>query len=486
MEATAREMGASARADSLEICGLTADSREVAPGFLFAALPGSHADGRTFIDEAVQKGAVAVLAPRGTRLRDYGHPVVLLEDDNPRRRLALMAARYYDAQPDLVAAVTGTNGKTSVAEFTRQIWQRLGHKAASLGTLGLNPEHGSAPGSLTTPDPIELHHCLAVLAQDGVERLVLEASSHGLDQWRLDGVRITAAAFTNLTRDHLDYHGDMAAYLAAKQRLFTELLESGGTAVLNADDESIGLLEQVAMARGLRVISYGCAGRDLRLWEVEPAPDGMEVTFGLFCQKHRITLPLAGAFQAHNVLAALGLAIGTGADPEAALATLAELRGVPGRLERIGSTPSGGEVYVDYAHTPDALATVLAALRPHTRARLWAVFGCGGDRDRGKRPEMGAIATEAADRAIVTDDNPRSEDPAAIRREILAAAPGAREIGDRGAAIAEAIAGLGSGDVLVIAGKGHEPGQIVGDRVLPFDDREVARQAIATLPGAGA
>ena len=479
-------MGASAQAESLEISGLTANSREVAPGYLFAALPGSRTDGRAFIDEAVENGAVAVLAPRGTRLKDYGRPIVLLEDDNPRRRLALLAARYYDAQPDLVAAVTGTNGKTSVAEFTRQIWQLLGHRAVSLGTLGLTPTHASAPQSLTTPDPIELHHCLAALAADGVERLVMEASSHGLDQWRLDGVRISAAAFTNLTRDHLDYHGDMATYLAAKQRLFTELLESGGTAVLNADDESIGLLEQIAMARGLRVISYGSAGRDLRLWEVQATPAGMEVTFGLFCQKHRVILPLAGAFQAHNVLAALGLAIGTGAEPEAALATLTELRGVPGRLERIGPTPSGAQVYVDYAHTPDALATVLAALRPHTRSRLWVVFGCGGDRDRGKRPEMGAIAAEAADRVIVTDDNPRSEDPATIRREILAATPGAQEIGDRGTAVVEAIAGLGDGDVLVIAGKGHEPGQIVGARVLPFDDREVARQAIKALPEAGA
>ncbi len=337
-------MGASAQAESLEISGLTANSREVAPGYLFAALPGSRTDGRAFIDEAVENGAVAVLAPRGTRLKDYGRPVVLLEDDNPRRRLALLAARYYDAQPDLVAAVTGTNGKTSVAEFTRQTWQLLGHRSVSLGTLGLTPTHASAPQSLTTPDPIELHHCLAALAADGVERLVMEASSHGLDQWRLDGVRISAAAFTNLTRDHLDYHGDMATYLAAKQRLFTELLESGGTAVLNADDESIGLLEQIAMARGLRVISYGSAGRDLRLWEVRATPAGMEVTFGLFCQKHRVILPLAGAFQAHNVLAALGLAIGTGADPEAALATLTELRGVPGRLERIGPTPSGAQV----------------------------------------------------------------------------------------------------------------------------------------------
>ncbi len=474
-------MAAVSLAEAVEVTGLTADSRKVAPGFLFAALPGGQTDGRDFIDEAVDKGAVAVLAPAGTELKDYGRPIALVEDANPRRRLAVLAARFFDAQPELVAAVTGTNGKTSVADFTRQIWDRAALPAASLGTLGLVPPHECAPSSLTTPDPVELHQCLAALAEDGIRRLVIEASSHGLDQFRLDGVRIAAAAFTNLSRDHLDYHGDMPAYFTAKRRLFAELVESGGTAVLNADDPAFPDLEEVALARGLRVLSYGRAGRNLVLREVAPTPNGLFITFDLCGQREQAALPLAGTFQAYNVLAALGLAIATGADREAAVAALATLEGVAGRMERIGRTPSGGEIYVDYAHTPDALATALKALRPHAQGRLWVVFGCGGDRDRGKRPQMGAIATELADRAIVTDDNPRSEDPATIRAEILAAAPGGREIGDRRQAIDTAIAELAEGDVLVIAGKGHEPGQIVGDRVLPFDDREVAHAALGAL-----
>ncbi len=472
-------------ANDTEVTGLTADSRKVRPGYLFAALPGSRTDGRAYIGQALDKGAVAVIAPSGTRIAGRGRPIALVADDNPRRRLALMAARFYAAQPDSIAAVTGTNGKTSVADFTRQIWERLGTRAASLGTLGLIPAHPSVPGSLTTPDPVELHRCLALLADGGVSRLVMEASSHGLDQYRLDGVRIAAAAFTNLSRDHLDYHGDMGAYLAAKRRLFTELAAPGGTAVLNADDETFAGLREAATARGLRVVSYGRAGRDLRLRALRPLPGGLDLAFDLGRRRHRVTLPLAGAFQAHNVLAALGLALATDADPEAAAAALGSLEGVAGRMERVAGTPSGGEVYVDYAHTPDALATVLRALRPHTQGRLRVVFGCGGDRDRGKRPQMGAIASELADQAIVTDDNPRGEDPAAIRKEILAAAPGAVEIGDRGAAIAAAVAALDPGDLLVVAGKGHEPGQTVGGRVLPFDDREVVRRLVAALPEAG-
>ena len=462
-----------------EIRGLAVDSRKVAPGFLFAALPGTRADGRAFIDQAVAQGAVAVLAPTGTALGSYDRPVQLITDDNPRRRLALMAARFYGRQPSVVAAVTGTNGKTSVASFTRQIWQRLGRTAASLGTLGLSPPRADTPQSLTTPDPIELHRCLAGLADDGIECLVMEASSHGLDQYRLDGVRVSAAAFTNLTRDHLDYHGGMAAYGQAKLRLFGELLATDGTAVINADLPFGEEVRAVCRRRGIRVISYGIAESDLRLIGQEPTEHGQRLMLDVFGRAGAVDLPLAGTFQAANVLAALGLVVATGAEPRPALATLASLEGVTGRLELVARTQRGGQIYVDYAHTPDALETVLNALRPHTRNHLSVVFGCGGDRDRGKRPLMGEIAARLADRVIVTDDNPRSEEAAAIRREILAAAPKAQEIADRGEAIATAVATLGPGDVLVIAGKGHESGQIVGDRVLPFVDRDVARAAVA-------
>ena len=475
---------AAALAD-IEIRGLSADSRKVGPGFLFAALPGSREDGRSYIDHAVDNGAVAVLAPTGTTLKDHEPPVRLVTDDNPRRRLALMAARFYGRQPEVVAAVTGTNGKTSVASFTRQIWHHGGCKAASLGTLGLFPARPSAPEFLTTPDPVELHRCLADLADDGVDRLVIEASSHGLDQYRLDGIRIAAAAFTNLSRDHLDYHRDMASYLAAKLRLFDELLAPGGTAVLNADLSIYEELRARCERRGIKILSYGIAESDLRLMTQEPTAEGQFLMLDVLGRARRVALPLAGTFQAFNVLAALGLTIATGLAPEAGLEALPNLDGVPGRIEQVGRTPRGGRVFVDYAHTPDALETVLAAIRPHTEARLWVVFGCGGDRDRGKRPLMGEIACRLADRTIVTDDNPRGEDPAAIRREILAAATDAEEVTERGEAIASAVAALGPGDVLVIAGKGHESGQIVGDRVLPFNDRDVARAAISRLQGEG-
>jgi len=463
----------------IEISGLAVDSRKVASGFLFAALPGSRDDGRAYIDQAVAHGAVAVLAPTGTALKSYDRPIELVTDDNPRRRIALMAARFYERQPATIAAVTGTNGKTSVASFTRQIWQRLGRRAASLGTLGLSPPRADAPQSLTTPDPIELHRCLAALADDGIDCLAMEASSHGLDQYRLDGVRITAAAFTNLTRDHLDYHGGMAAYGQAKLRLFGDLLSPDGTAVINADQPFSTDVRAACEPRGIRIITYGVAESDLRLISQEPTGHGQKLLLDIFGQAHAVDLPLAGTFQAANVLAATGLAIAAGAEPRDVVATLATLEGVSGRMEQVARTESGGLVYVDYAHTPDALETVLTALRPHTRGKLSVVFGCGGDRDRGKRPQMGEIAQRLADRVVVTDDNPRSEDPAAIRREILAAAPNAQEIGDRGEAIAKAMAALGPGDVLVIAGKGHESGQTVGDRILPFVDRDVARAASA-------
>ncbi len=466
--------------EDIEITGLTADSRRVAPGHLFAALPGQQADGRDFIPQAVERGAAAILAPEGSRLPAQAQ-VPLIVDPNPRRALARMAARFYVRQPRFVAAVTGTNGKTSVASFTRQLWGALGERAASLGTLGLEPPRVDAPAALTTPDPVELQRCLAALAADGFDHLCMEASSHGLHQYRLDGVRITAAAFTNLSRDHLDYHGDMDAYLAAKMRLFTELLDPAGTAVLNADLPIFEQQRKACAGRGLRVLSYGVAESDLRLLVQEPTVDGQRLVIDVMGRSRRVEVPIVGTFQGQNLLAALGLVVASGADPLAAVEAMGRLRGVPGRLEPVGRTPSGGAVFVDYAHTPDALKTVLEAVRPHAAGRLVVVFGCGGDRDRGKRPLMGAIAARLAERAIVTDDNPRSEDPAAIRAEVLAGAPHLEEIGDRARAIAEATADLGAGEVLVIAGKGHEIGQIVGDKVLPFDDREVARGVLADL-----
>ncbi len=467
----------------VEISGLTVDSRQVATGYLFAALPGSRADGRDFIPQALAQGAAAVLAPEGTVLPSDARPVALITDPNPRRRLAQLAARFYQRQPETVAAVTGTNGKTSVASFTRQIWQTLGLNAASLGTLGLEPTRPDAPASLTTPDSVELHRCFATLARDLIDHVVLEASSHGLNQFRLDGVRVSAAAFTNLTRDHLDYHGTMEAYLGAKLRLFSELLQDGGTAVVNIDDPAGSQVVAACKARGVRLITYGRGAADLRLTAQTPTATGQDLHLQVFGKNYDVALPVAGAFQADNALAALGLVLAGGADGDKAVAALGDLSGVPGRVELVGATPAGGHVYVDYAHTPDALETVLKALRPHTANRLSVIIGCGGDRDRGKRPLMGRIAVGLADDAIITDDNPRSEDPAAIRQEMLAAAPGAQEIGDRGAAIATAVAALGSGDVLVIAGKGHETGQIVGGQVLPFDDRDVARTAISELAG---
>lgn len=468
-----------------EIRGLTADSRRVEPGWLFAAIPGARADGRAYIGEALQKGAAAVLAPTGTDRGLVPPETPLILDDNPRRRLALSAAAFYRHQPRYIAAVTGTNGKTSVVTFVRQMWEALGQKATSLGTLGLIPPRPQAPDALTTPDPVDLMRCLADLAENGFDHLALEASSHGLDQYRLDGVRISAAAFTNLSRDHLDYHASMEAYLDAKARLFEELLPDGGTAVLNADIPEFEALRSKTVARGLSSLTYGRGGRDLRLLEMSPGGDSLTLDLEVFGYRQRLALEVAGTFQAMNALAALGLVLAEGVDPLKALEALQQIRAVPGRIESVGETPSGGKIFVDYAHTSGALETVLRALRPHTANRLHVLFGCGGDRDRGKRPMMGQICAELADVVIVTDDNPRTEDPATIRAEILQAVPTAREIGDRRQAIVQATADLQAGDVLVIAGKGHESGQIVGDRVLPFDDREVARAAIRDLAREG-
>jgi UDP-N-acetylmuramoyl-L-alanyl-D-glutamate--2,6-diaminopimelate ligase len=468
----------------LEISGLSADSRTLPPGALFAALAGSRLDGRAFIADAVARGAAVVLTDPSLAGAEFGVPLIL--DANPRRRLALIAARWFGRQPRWVAAVTGTNGKTSVASFARQMWQALGTPAAALGTLGLDGPQGHRVTGLTTPDPIQLHAVLAALADAGVEHLAIEASSHGLAQYRLDGVRLSAAAFTNLSRDHFDYHGSVADYLAAKRRLFSELLPSEGIAVLNADQPQFEPLAEVCRGRGIAVLDYGRRARRLRLIALEPRADGVGLGFVVDGREHRVETGLSGAFQASNLLAALGLLIATGADAEAAVEVMAELKGVPGRLERVAVHPSGAPIFVDYSHTPDALAVVLDAVRPHAAGRLFVVFGCGGDRDPGKRALMGRIAAERADFVFVTDDNPRSEEPAAIRRAIIEACPDAIEISDRGQAIRAALAELEAGDLLVVAGKGHETGQIVGDRVLPFDDALEVRRALAELGGARA
>ncbi|MEM7441845.1 MAG: UDP-N-acetylmuramoyl-L-alanyl-D-glutamate--2,6-diaminopimelate ligase [Pseudomonadota bacterium] len=461
--------------------GLTADSRRVEPGFLFAALPGSQADGRDFINDAIAKGAVAVLAPTGTRLAEQHANISLIEDDNPRRRFALMAAAYYRKQPEYIAAVTGTNGKTSTADFARQLCQSQGMAAASVGTLGIAAPGMDRYGALTTPDPVTLHEILAELAEKGISHLAMEASSHGLDQYRLDGVRVGAAGFTNLSRDHLDYHATVADYLAAKTRLFTEVLAPEGIAVINVDTDAGRAVSQSASEANRIVFSYGRNASDIRLVDRTALPHGQTLKLSLAGQSATCTLPLIGGFQAMNALCAAGLVLALGGDRDATLAGLEVLRGVRGRLELAATLPNGAAIYVDYAHTPDALETVLTAVRPHVEGRLFTVFGCGGDRDPGKRPQMGAVVQRLADRPIVTDDNPRTEDPAAIRAAVMAACPDGLEIGDRAEAIRAGVNALDQGDVLVIAGKGHEPGQIVGDEVRPFDDVEQARKAANAL-----
>jgi UDP-N-acetylmuramoyl-L-alanyl-D-glutamate--2,6-diaminopimelate ligase len=456
--------------------GLTADSRAVKPGWLFAALPGAKADGADFVADAVAAGAAAILVGDQALEGEIAVPVIRVGD--PRRALALVASRYYARQPRTVAAVTGTNGKTSVTVFLRQIWEANGRKAASLGTIGLRAPGMVTEGNLTTPDPVHLHEILADLAREDVTHLAMEASSHGLDQRRLDGVRFSAAALTNISRDHLDYHGTLEAYLKAKFRLFDTLLPKGGAVIVDADRPESNTVKRVANARGLEYFTVGRAGETLRLLSATRMPDGSRLLVEAWGQKHYVVLPLVGQFQIANALMAAGLAVATGVDATKALASLSSLKGASGRLELIGRHPSGGQVFVDYAHTPDALANALAALRPHTEGRLIVVFGAGGDRDAGKRPLMGEAAAISADVAIVTDDNPRSEDPAEIRAAILEGAPDAREIGDRREAIRTGVRELKKGDILLVAGKGHETGQTVGDKVLPFSDQEETRSAL--------
>jgi UDP-N-acetylmuramoyl-L-alanyl-D-glutamate--2,6-diaminopimelate ligase len=468
-------------AGSLWIQGLTADSRAVGKGMLFAALPGAKVDGAQFVPAAIEAGAAAILIGRRQKLDAVPVPVVRVDD--PRRTLAQMASRFYARQPRTVVAVTGTNGKTSVTVFLRQIWQKAGHKAASLGTIGLVAPGASIAGNLTTPDPIRLHEIMADLAGQDVTHLAIEASSHGLDQRRLDGVRLSAGAFTNLSRDHLDYHPSVEAYLKAKLRLFDTLLPKGSAAVADADQPEAEQVRKIAKRRELDYFNVGRKGETLKVLSVTRMQDGARLMVEAFGQRHYVSLPLVGGFQISNALVAAALAIATGVDAATALAALADLKGASGRLELVGVHPSGAQVFVDYAHTPDALANALSALRPHAQGRLIVVFGAGGDRDPGKRPLMGQAAEGSADRLIVTDDNPRSEDPALIRKAVINGAPNAEEIGDRREAIRAAVAALKEGDVLLIAGKGHETGQTIGDRTLPFSDQEEAVKALRAVGG---
>ncbi|MCK1492679.1 UDP-N-acetylmuramoyl-L-alanyl-D-glutamate--2,6-diaminopimelate ligase [Bradyrhizobium sp. 180] len=466
-------------AAALDVTGLALDSRQVRPGDLFFALAGSKTDGARFVDAAVAAGAAAVV---GDHAPD-GRKVPFVTVANPRRALALAAAKFFPAQPSTIAAVTGTSGKTSVAAFTRQIWERLGHASASIGTIGLvSPKH-TVYGSLTTPDPIALHRQIDDIARDGVTHLAFEASSHGLDQYRLDGVRVSAAGFTNLSRDHMDYHPTVAHYLAAKLRLFRELVAPDGAAVISADHDCSADVLDAAKARGLRVMAVGRNGdgasEGIRLADAEVEGFSQVLAIEHRGKRYVVRLPLVGEFQIENALVSAGLAIGTDSDAADVFASLEHLEGAKGRLERVGER-NGAPIFVDYAHKPDALAKALQALRPYARRKLVVVFGAGGDRDAGKRPIMGEVAAENADGIIITDDNPRSEKPEAIRAAILATAKGAREIGDRTAAIRAAIEDLQEGDALLIAGKGHETGQIVGGEVLPFSDHEAVAAALAS------
>jgi UDP-N-acetylmuramoyl-L-alanyl-D-glutamate--2,6-diaminopimelate ligase len=465
-------------AADVEVTGIAFDSRKVRPGAVFFAVPGSKADGARFARAAAEAGAVAVAAEQP--IANVPAQTIFIRVGNVRRALALAAAALYPRQPATIAAVTGTSGKTSVASFTRQIWSALGYAAASVGTIGVTSPKGEVYGSLTTPDPVELHRTLDTLAGEGVTHLALEASSHGLDQHRLDGVRVAAGAFTNLSRDHLDYHPTLEAYLAAKLRLFEALVEPGGTAVIDVDGTYAAQVVMAVARRGLSLMTVGRRGEDIQLVDGSVEGFAQVVTMRHGGIDYRVRLPLVGAFQVENAAVAAGLAIATGSEPGRVFAALEDVKGASGRLELCG-TRRGAPIFVDYAHKPDALAKALDALRPYAPGRLVVVFGCGGDRDKGKRPLMGEIATAKADRVIITDDNPRSEDPAAIRAEILAAAPGAMEIGDRAQAIRAGIAMLDKGDVLLIAGKGHESGQIVGDTVLPFQDQEVVAAALKEM-----
>jgi len=465
-------------AAAIDVAGLSADSRTIERGYLFAALPGTTTNGARFADDAIGRGAVAVLAGRTASI-DVAPEIALVRVDDPRRALALMAARFHHRQPEKLVVVTGTSGKTSVVTFTRQIFKAAGKNAASIGTLGVVSQGWSEYGSLTTPDPVALHTTLDRLAGTGITHAAIEASSHGLDQRHLDGLRLVAAGFTNLGRDHMDYHPTVADYLSAKLRLFAAILPADGTAVVDMDGAHASQVAATAQGRGQTLIGVGRKGHDLRLVEATAEGFCQRLVIDAFGKRCDVLLPLAGGFQVSNALVSAGLAVAAGIDVETAVAALDSLAGAPGRLELVGRRVDGGMIFVDYAHKPDALESVLQTLRPLTSGNLIVVFGAGGDRDHGKRPLMGEVATRLADIVIVTDDNPRSEEPAAIRKAILVGAPDAIEIGDRGRAIREAIAMLGPGDVLCVAGKGHETGQIVDGQRLEFSDHDVVRSALA-------
>ncbi|MCG2840479.1 UDP-N-acetylmuramoyl-L-alanyl-D-glutamate--2,6-diaminopimelate ligase [Sandaracinobacter sp. RS1-74] len=468
-----------------KVTGFAIDHRKVAPGNVFGAFQGARFDGESVITQAVAAGAIAIVARPQAQVEGALH----IAADEPRRAFARLAADFYAPFPPVTVAVTGTNGKTSTVEIVRQLWHLAGERAASIGTLGVTTageQVKAGSGGLTTPDIVTFLSNVAGLAREGLTHIAFEASSHGLAQFRTEGLPVQAAAFTNLTRDHLDYHETMEAYFEAKLRLFTEVLDADGTAIVWLDRQAAGAeynlrVIEACKARGLKLLTVGPDGDDLKLTRRIPTLLGQSLTISAFGAAQTVTLPLIGGYQAANALVAAGLALATGGEPKAVLAALARIGGVRGRLERAVLTPSGAPVYVDYAHTPDALEAAIAALRPHTANRLILLFGCGGDRDRGKRPEMGGIAVRDADLVIVTDDNPRSEDPAAIRAEIMAAAPGATEVAGRAEAIRAALAAAKEGDVVLLAGKGHEQGQIVGRDVLPFDDAEVARAAARAL-----
>lgn len=469
-------------APAIDVVGITADSRKVKPGFVFAALQGVAKDGRAYIDGAIKAGAVAILTD--ARPGDWSVPAI--RTDEPRLTLAQAAAAFYPMQPAVVAAVTGTNGKSSTVDFLRQIWSSMGRKAASMGTLGAIGPSGSVDLGHTTPDPVAIHATLDKLAREGVTHAAMEASSHGLSQYRLHGVKLAAGAFTNLTQDHLDYHHDFDDYRRAKMKLFTELLPKGAPAVLNADSPELEAFETAAREAGLKPFTVGWRGRDLRISEASPRGTGQDLVIQWgddATNERKVHLPLIGEFQALNALCAAGIAMSLGDDVNAVLDGLTQLKGVHGRLELVGQTAARAPVFVDYAHTPDGLNVLLRAARPHVRGKLIVVFGCGGDRDATKRPIMGDVARRLADEVIITDDNPRSEDPTLIRAAIRKGAPDASEIGDRASAILEGVKRLKAGDALLIAGKGHETGQIVKGFTIPFSDFDVARAALDDVGG---
>ena len=462
-------------AGSTRVTGFAIDNRKVAPGTIFGAFQGAAFNGEDFIPAAIEAGAIAVVARPEAKVIGAIH----IADDNPRKAFAAIASRFYAPFPAHVAAITGTNGKTSTVELTRQLWRMSGHSAASIGTLGITTADEQVRTGLTTPDIVTFLSNMAGLEREGVTHAIFEASSHGLDQYRIAGVPVQVVAFSNLSRDHLDYHGTMDAYFEAKMRLFDEVATENATAVIWADDEWSEKVIARAKARPLRLITVGTQGQGIKLISREPTQLGQTLEISIQGEASKVKLPLIGAYQAANTLVSAGIAIASGCDAEEVVANLARLQPVRGRLERAAISRSGAPVYVDYAHTPDGLEAAIAALRPHTKGKLIVAFGAGGDRDAGKRPIMGEIATRDADIVIVTDDNPRTEDPVEIRRQVLSGAPGALDIGDRREAITEAIRQAAADDIVMIAGKGHEVGQIIGDKTYPFDDVEVARECAA-------